>query len=392
MAAFKFYVENGGFELSKGQLSLFILLGVVVIILVAILYLVSDRPNTSSVSGDQLQPVKDLVQGCMQKVVQDGTVTLLRQGGFLFESQGGPEPDPSALNEGILFVNYQNHKVFIPITPLTNFPAGTPYTGSSPMYPAQYFPFMDALHTPPAVTSGPFGMLNLRPLDAGQGSWEYQLEQYVNNNLLACINPASLPLTFPGMAFDSGVPSSTVTIASEKLTLDVIYHVKVTSQGKETSIEQFTENINIPLGKLYTVVVDRLTEEVQNFAYNIDDPLHDGNGFKINVYYGVSGGADVIEFEDSNDFIAGQKVVFWVARLNRVPALGHIKPVTLSPGVAAVTAADINPVGYDLDEDLLSFSYVPSLPYALTSSSLTLRVTVSDGQYEDYQDVLVVSS
>ncbi len=380
----------------KGQLSLFMLLGVIVLFIVGILYLVTDSSGNRSVaSSSQFVPVQELVTGCMQKVAEDGLGLLLHQNGYIFISQGGPEPDPSLVNEGIIFLNYRGYIVFVAITPLASFPPTPPtYSAIVPLYPSEFFPYLDAAHSTPEFPEGPFGTVNMRPLQEGQSSWAYQLETYLDNKLLDCIHPLDLPSVFPGLVFESGVPESRVIIGLQSVTVDTTYPlaVKSTTKKEEKAFSSFSVDISARLARLYDFVGDRLETESRNFAYDIDSSLNDANGFKINVYYGVVGGADVIEFVDENNYIAGQRVVFWAARLNRVPALRHIQQITLPPGVSTLQASDINPVGYDLDEDSLTFSYFPLLPYTLTSTSATVRVNVSDGEFIDYQDVVVVTS
>ena len=384
----------------KAQMSLFILLGVIVLLLIGIVYIMSggSKPKGGSAGADQLQPVKDLVTGCMQKVTGDGITKLIRQGGFIFGSQGGPEPDPNPTppNNQILFVDYSNYRVFIPISPTYFFPPTIPaYSAIIPIYPSEFFPYLDAAHNTPASYSGPFASVGLRPLSEGQSPWAYQLGVYLDRKLLDCVNPLTIPDVFPSLSITTGLPPSTVTIAPEQVYVDTTFPITVTvaATGEQTQLEQFSASLTARLGRLHEFVRNRLETEARDFSYDINDTLNDANPFKINVYYGVAGGADVIEFEDNANFIAGQKVLFWAARLNRRPAISHIGPITLPPGVTTLQASDINPVGYDLDEDSLTFSYEPSLPLTVSGPGQTIiRVYVSDGEFHDYQDVLVITS
>ena len=120
------------FKPTKSQVTLIMIIGIVILI-VAVLFIYISKNSGKKVRESsikevhetslEMQPVKELVSGCLDKLAKDAVVLLGSQGGYIYESQGGSFVDFQETDEGVFFIinnrantayNIQNIPIRVP--------------------------------------------------------------------------------------------------------------------------------------------------------------------------------------------------------------------------------------------------------------------------------------
>ena len=132
----------------KSQVTIFLILGIIMVVIFAILILVSNYSVKEATAPEsiiakkiplELQPIKKFVDDCLSVVSKQGLKLIGKQGGRLFVSQGGTVIDYGPGYEGKLFVNHDGFKVVYNILKPT-FEFGN-YLPTVPDYPWLNFPY-----------------------------------------------------------------------------------------------------------------------------------------------------------------------------------------------------------------------------------------------------------
>ncbi|GEM_PF-3629949 len=227
----------------KAQLTVYIILGLVLVILVAsVVYVgqvVNSVPEKSvpSVVVDapaELQSLFAFVTSCVEQVGEDGLRLIGSQAGYVAPrfptlSNSPTESEMVSLspNSGIkvpywFFMKSKND------CSSCGFSSHTPLLRSSPSRP----------------------------------SIQQELEQYVNENLASCINSFK---DFPQLnASAVGVPKTKAIIASDKVVLQVNYPVSASSVGKVLHLDSFVGELDVRLQELYEIASSLAQLEVEH--------------------------------------------------------------------------------------------------------------------------------
>ena len=110
----KIKVNMNFFKPTKSQVTLIMIVGIVILI-VAVLFIYISKNSGKKIretsikevheTALEMQPVKELVSGCLDKLAKDAVVILGRQGGYIYESQGGSFVDFQETDEGMFFIS-----------------------------------------------------------------------------------------------------------------------------------------------------------------------------------------------------------------------------------------------------------------------------------------------
>ena len=159
---------------TKSQVTMLMIVGIALFILVSlVLYLSKSaikKQSERNVKGIQdtsiePQPIKEYITKCLDKTAKDAVVLLGKQGGFLYQSQGGTLIDFRDDDEGKYFIKYNNLNVAYNILPPKfNIPSASPHFFSSVWeYPWITFPYKTESND--QTFYGYFGTQNIPPLE-----------------------------------------------------------------------------------------------------------------------------------------------------------------------------------------------------------------------------------
>lgn len=285
---------------------------------------ISQQTITKSKTPLQVQPIKDAVNNCLKLTSKDAIVALGKQGGYLYQDQGGPIATPSTKEAGETYVDYENARTKY----LVDEPQGTVgklfYT-TSPEYPWELFPYVDGSYAQTQYY-GYYGINQLPALyKPYKDSIQEQIETFVQNNINTCIKWDA----YPALEITSGQPNVTLYIANDTgqitteesvyLTMNWPIMIREKNSNTTTAINEFGTALNIPLAKIYYNITKILSRDVQDITY---EPKSEGN-YVVTI---------IKQNQDSLVFVkfVGVRVddkpyEFRFARHTRLPALHLIK-------------------------------------------------------------------
>ncbi len=380
------------------------ILGIVLLVVMGFVFYVSkvfiEKKNTQiKVSPGQaaidIQPLRKLVQSCVERLAKDAVVLLGKQGGFIYKSQGGTLADYSDSYEGSFFVrNGRNKVVYDIIRPRF---AAEPYSAKVPEYPWHTFPYRTATANA-KVYDGLFGQNNVPPLERNGGphSIQSQVEAYVEGNIMNCVNFEKMD----AYTIDAGQPLASAVIANSQISTKLRMNIKVTNKvgGEFTEIDEFSANTNIKFRDLYYFAKDLVEQDVSNVKFNIGGIENNREPYSVRIKKNIYKNDDLITVTDRKSIIDGYPLEYTFARKNRAPALYYIKRTNATYSqdyelneTDIVKESELR--ADDPDEDELNFTIIKgehgedpvSFPYVLKLPDVEFKVQVTDGELVDYQ-------
>src|SRR3989344_2421252 len=294
----------------KAQLTAFIILGMLVLIIFLFLYSVSSQDSAQSSQRQAVRaaeriaemPALDLyVTQCVRTALVDGLTLIGRQGGRIFQSQGGSIPEPETGD----FVDFNNYKVSYAITSISrefdnpNFPPPPRYPCfDSPNGESYTCPYDDilTLNADEIETSEQFifGRKNLSflcqpggpnqvPLNQypypcpvgtyGPDSIQEQLQRFIALRLRSQCSDFSQVEQISNLQVTAGIPSVKGIIGESEVIAAADYPLNFAIPGKERAeLVEFEAKIPVRLQKIigladYLVFMDRSYVD-----FKIDDP------------------------------------------------------------------------------------------------------------------------
>lgn len=387
--------------MKKSQITMLMIVGLVLFIIISlVLYLSKSavkKQTQQSIKKTQetaleVQPIKEFVTNCLDKLSKDAIVLLGKQGGYIYKSQGGPLVDYLDTDNGIFFVKHNNLNVAYNI--LSSRFAAPPYSSEIPDYPWQTFPYQSESSNE-EIFNGYFGINNIPPLNASEGpnSIQIQIETFVDNNIPTCLDFSF----FEKQGFDIAMNSTktNVIIGSGDVIVKANIPLAITNTiTKESStINEFSTNLNIRLRDMYFFTKELIENDIKNIKFNIRDSKNNKDFFSIKLTENIFSSDDLIIITDDKSLIYGRSFEYIFARKNRVPALYYIKKNTLQfPHEHTITKDDLLQTelkAEDPDEDSITFTITPQLPKVLDVPQLKFKVEVNDGKLSDYQIITV---
>ena len=394
----------------RAQITIYIIIGMVILFLAALLFYLGDTTEKkidvrelikSQEIPNEIKPITTYVTTSLDTAAREGLYLIGRQGGYIYQSQGGPIPNPT--EEGIDFISYYEHKVSYGIYRQTE-DRSYFYFFDPWKYPWENFPCIEPYVACEGdriqLDLGSFGDYNLPPLngsDPSNHSIESQLINYTTNYLQENID---LKL-FSEQGFDitEGKMNVSVVIGEDDVIIFLEYPLIITkeSTGMKANVTYFLTNPQIRLKKVYMFVEDILNKDIVRILFNISDPNNNGDDMTIEKVESAYERDDIIITRDDKSMLYAKPYTFQFARENRNPALHFIydkEPLVKDCTFGIITEEDINPKAYDPDEDKLYITYDPGLPYLVADLPLNkhfyVRVTVDDEILTDWQDLEIL--
>src|SRR3989338_5292014 len=119
--------KKEAFQMKKRcQITLFIIIGIVILIIVGLLvylatYITKKGIEKEITKSEKIplaaQPIKTYIETCLDKTAKDAIILIGKQGGYIYNSQGGTLIDFKTLDENAFFINYESNIISYNIFP-----------------------------------------------------------------------------------------------------------------------------------------------------------------------------------------------------------------------------------------------------------------------------------
>ena len=396
----------------RAQVTVYIILGIIILFSAILLFYF--RGTTEKEIGMQeivraqkipkeARPITNYVTTQLDDAAKKGLLFIGMQGGYIYQSQGGPIPDP--IEEDNDFIYYKDNKVFYNIHKQNN-NLFNYYFYKPKYYPWYYYPYP---HFPKSGEKGSFGGFfgtsNLPPLNGSSPSIQFQLMEFITNYLQENINLTIFDKQ--GFEIDEGKINVSVIIGENDVIAFLEYPlgIKKTITNTITNVSYFYTNPQIRLKKVYNFTDFIINKDTTDILFNITNASNnDISVGKIeNILSSINIYDDIIIVKDNNSMLYAEPYTFQFARENRYPALHWISTpsITLNFVHAVLTEEhiknQINPKADDPDEDVIDFTYEPDLPYHVKQSDfdngyVNIKVYAREKdnlQYYDWQELKI---
>jgi hypothetical protein len=403
--------------MKKGQLTIFIIAGIVILIVLTLLMALINFVADQSLEGQRTTAVKKteessvvnyFVSVCVENGLKTGLTLIGQQGGYIFEDQWGGLISPE-------HIQIDDRRVAYAIIPGERSPP--------PMYPCS----STYVNQAPAFCKYPdndidvrFGEDKLPILETGIFSIKSQLERFINNYVINCVDLRSIAEETGLQSYSlSGVPTTSITFGADNVIAKVQYPLTIQSANQE-SITQFTSietELPVRLKQLYGSIKEISQKDIRKADFNIAS-LSDENeiGGEQLLFASLQNPPqisirqlshdDIITINDSMSRIENQSYTFWIARKNRPPVLDYVKQnpsydnhydfLVIHPNPFTVI-----PNAEDPDEDIVKFSFdgyfgasdgiaLPITTIGLLPGYYNQTVSVTDSALEDSQQVRIL--
>ena len=413
----------------RGQVTVFIILGFIVVISMGLLFAANITPISAPVLYDT--KVKEYVTGCLEKYTDDGLELIGRQGGKL----NFGEVDYS-LDDGLL---YQGYKVPYGINKSDSREEHYPYRGalirnSDELKFKNYFgnyvtgfddhlSFLTPLCNWKEYSPNYFNIEGAKKTCETYGR-EDTIQDYLTRYIKEKMDNCDVANAFPEYDIKEEEVNIKVIIGEDDLIIKAEFPIEVGEGETKTKLLDFSINPKVRLKKIHELAshligwedseglgilprgdVTNLFFDIIRDAGSLDlgcrkvDKIEKVSclypGMEIIKVYNVcpscSGNKfdDILNITDKNSIINGKPFTFLFAIENRRPALDYIEPISLGETVEAF--------GYDPDDgDVLSYKwYVGDNPnpiqlwesntFGYTAGSLIVEVCDNAGLCDSQQ-------
>ena len=420
----------------RGQVTFFIIVGIVLIMLVLGMYVVinmvgSEEAETeleASIQTADIKPLEEFTQSCVTYTVNDAFLKLGQQGGVLLSDVGGPV-QLSTLEKDDDYIYSDEYSMNIAYG-IKQYQAGTlGFEVEVPDYPTTSFPFLGTSYMP----IGLFGYVSLSaledPLDpANPNTMKGDLLYFISRKIPECTANFT---NFPGFEVIQKPVNVTIDFNDQSTQVRVNYPLDIRKKGTNDffHLETFDRNLDIKMLRMYRAIRDMLHEEVKNVTYQMEFREYDMIKV-VKIENDISGsGDDIVVIEDTSSRIDGKPYRMNILIKNRPPALHYIDQYSLSQiqfieffNINASendyiiiqdstgqqiysfneTISAMDPIGEhrlfydpdDMDEHEASFSLtLPDIieyaetPAGGSNGRKSMTVYISDGEYTDFQEV-----
>jgi len=331
----------------KAQLTVFIIIALLVLISFSITIYIGYSLRQSGVQEEQqqtqlnLQPFNDYITSCLALTSSRALALIGRQGGVLYERQGGITSDPARADQyfaytdenlGTLNVTY----LIIPPTGDAGYLSTTP-----PDYPFETFPYHPRDGS--LLFDGYYGINKLPPLYTQHpttnvttnNSIQENLETFIATNTHTCADFATFEER--GYTINAGEPRASLLFATaqeqfkgeEYVTVEIDWPINVTSpDGTIKTYQSFTGRQPVRLATIYYTTKQIIDADVSNIHYT---PPNRG-AFTTRIL--SEGDQSFIIVTDTQSIADDTPFEFWIPRKNRRPALWHLNTTSLHVHIA----------------------------------------------------------
>ena len=367
----------------KAQITMFILLGLALLVIFGLIYYVGSMQSRVRMQASITKMTSDILQSkaltayterCVQDTLENATMLLGRQGGYIYKEQQG-----SKIPFDIETIDYQGSKISYLILPLDRIPPSSPcYSSDNPpaycgfIYDAEIFPELGKYN---------YGKNKMQKLYRNQGiySIQSQLEHYLNTMVPKCADFTALQQQPELLQYTitEGSPSAETKFDEHAVSVILTYPIKFKVSGIPpiTQLLKFTAKVDVRFRDIYEAAQDMASKDNRYLEYDIyadtKTGFFQGKGLKfikikkdaILSTIPISADTDIIRIEDNISLIGTDPFVFQFARKNRYPVLDYIPGVYPPKEIVDIAVLEnetilIDPMARDPDEVDMTYSYL----------------------------------
>ena len=204
----------------RGQVSIYVILGLIIVISVAAVYLISnyvvknefDREKEQIQVVEGFEPVKNYLDSCIAEITLQGAELMGLQGGYI----NIPEDN-------------------LPVNPVIPFSNKLDIFGNAQLSVPYWF-----YETANGIQKQQIPSIN---------EMQNQLANYINSNLNNCLGNFTAFEGYEVVNFEA--ISTNVEITDNKIFVRMLTNININYQGLGVSFDRFLTSVNSPLGKLY---------------------------------------------------------------------------------------------------------------------------------------------
>jgi hypothetical protein len=386
----------------KSQITMFVIMGLVLLIIVIItltlINFLKPKPVNIDAIINELETgrIKNLVTNCITELSTDALDKLGSNGGAIYDYEGGTIPRISQfLGADYLNYTYQN-KHYMVMYGLKKNTLCDQVNYSNSGYPFADKPFSE-LNTiySSAETScdfislysfydGFFGQSVMKRLcyairDAGCENFakglelgltiQKQLEDYVTSELPQCANFAPFIQRMPVTITPESEPIVETTIHHSDILVLVKYPVRIQFENQEPvkRILSYQTTLNVRLGLMYNFLFYVLAMDAKNIDFDKENQFTLSPYFRPGLNLKVISNPcsencelpfkydDIVEVTDSESYVKGKPFSFRVAVEDRRPALDFIPDQLID--VKDTNAINISLKAFDPDESRVQYAF-----------------------------------
>jgi len=194
----------------RGQVSFFVILGIILLIAIVLIaglsFMPSDEPEAVEVVSPKIGPVQNHIQGCTEKVSSEAVYYVGQHGGYY-------NPPPASSIEfylGYVPYYYLDNKINIPPIPLI----------------------------------------------------ESQISLYIKENMKDCVNLTIIEAQ--GYEIKQGEIVPETKISDKAVTIKLNYPISITKEGTSYSLTYFTSSIDTNILEMYSIAGELVKEHAQD--------------------------------------------------------------------------------------------------------------------------------
>ena len=408
--------------MKRGQVTLFMILGVVLVLVVVLLFSILSQFSEHSLeeqrqravqSATQTEALQHFISVCVEDALASGMKLLGEQGGYLFQDpyveQYSTQYAPAylALDEGA-----RERKIAFLIVPRPHdeaprYPCSEGFREMAPAFCR--YPQYDGIVR--------FGESRLPVLEDGPFSIRSQLERSIIRYVRSCVQLEGIAreIGLGNTTFLAGEPHATVQFGAAQVSARVEYPFTITGAAGDpvTEVLLFSADVPVRFRRLHQAINDFLMREVSDVEFPAESATLAETGTQLALLAPqltlrriALAADDIFVINDTASRIGNESYVFWLARKNRPPVLGYVAQyqslhdrydallihgeqlaLTLNasdPDEDSVRSATSGDFGTSQGSEFTSAAAgVPPGYYRQTS-------TAADGSLQDWQDVRIL--
>lgn len=319
----------------KAQVTLFVVLGIILMIIVGFSLLIKDMilDNKISESADsifrELEQASNLnahMKLCLKDISRNGLFLLGVQGGYIYESQGGTqiEPENVVSNTQRNFLGIEEDYSLSPwIFSEAN---GDSFSTSNP-------PKLCSSDGPNRI--GVSGLsINSCKLLTVFAPEPYNIQDsfssYISNSLPDCLNIEEYA-TRNGNKIVPGTPKTEIVLDENSFLVRVSYPFEISIKGKENSfiMNNYSYEVENRLQTMYNILYLAANQEARDIDFNLEEEILESSffrdGFVIQYEKDYFDGAHLVWLKDEKSLLNGRPYEFMFAIEDR-DSVNNIDP------------------------------------------------------------------
>lgn len=412
----------------QAQISIIMIMVVIILVIFGIVYYITSSSRerqaekeiqTQQLAETKIKPIQEYVKSCLDLVSKNAVETMGRQGGYLYQSQGGLVQDFSNADIKKKFITHDGLRVGYAVFE----PEGDVviYKSDPPEYPWEVFPYIE---TTAGIVEYYFGFFGFNEMPALEKPFTHsiqeQLEVYTKNNLNKCLDWSAFEQQNLDITAQEAEVSVVIGETTTMFKMKYPITIKDKTSGAEQHLEEFIVNYNIRLKKFLDFIEYITDRDVTDIEFDISKQT--GQDMSVSIIEDAANTKDdIVIITDAKSAILDKPFEFRFARHNRNPALHFLieeeisndnlfgvcnnaeltivqDMLKISNSRECTSSPDVKTIelkAYDPDEDALTFKLVIGQErnsYKVKSSDFyqgkfTFRVQVTDDEKIDWQDI-----